>query len=165
MIVMFFNKNEAGSGGDKEAVTSVIGQEMQLIGDISFKGKLRLDGKTEGNIQGDYLILGESGMVVGDVAVNIFVCSGRVQGNVNVKKLQVTSSGVINGKVDAADLEVESGAALSGEVKSRSKELRLVPGSAIPQEEWDARVQEAAAGKAKAAGPGKPAPTKATAAK
>lgn len=163
---MFFTRNEAGSAANKETITSVIGQEMQMLGDISFKGKLRLDGKTEGNIQGDHLVLGETGMVIGEVAVNTLVCSGRVQGNVNVKKLQVTSSGVINGKVDAADLEVESGAALSGEIKSRSKELRLVPGSAIPQEEWDARVQEAAAGKAKSAGAtGKPAPAKSSATK
>lgn len=148
---MFFKRDEAGAiEGNKDAVTSIIGQDMQLVGDISFKGKLRLDGKAEGNIQGDYLILGDTGFVVGDIVANIFVCSGRVQGNVNVKKLHVIKSGTINGKVETTDLAVESGAALNGEIKSRTKDLRLVPGSAIPQEEWDARVQEAAAGVAKA---------------
>lgn len=159
-------RDDDGSGG---AVTSVIGQDMQLVGDVSFKGKLRLDGRIKGNIRGDYLIVGESGVVVGDIMVNTFVCSGRVEGNVNVKKFQISTSGAINGKVEATDLTVESGAALSGEVKSRSKELRLVPGSTIPQEEWDAQVKEAAAHAAssakKAAAAQQPAPMPAAARK
>lgn len=146
---MFFRKDENAvlDGLSKEAVTSIVGQEMQMVGDISFRGKLRIDGKAEGNIQGDYLILGDSGIIVGDIMVNTFVCAGRVQGNVSVKTLQVIKSGTINGKVETTDLAVESGAALNGEIKSRAKELRLMPGAAIPQEEWDAKVQEAAAAK------------------
>ena len=152
---MFFKKDEIVDGegvSSKDAITSIIGQDTQMIGDICFRGKLRLDGKAEGNIQGDYLILGDTGIVVGDIAVNTFVCSGRVQGNVNVKKLQVIKSGIINGKVETTDLAVESGAALNGEIKSRTKELRLVPGTSIPQEEWDAKVQEAAASVVKGKG-------------
>ncbi|MDZ7642487.1 MAG: polymer-forming cytoskeletal protein [Desulfurivibrio sp.] len=141
---MFFRKKSDDEEGENTAVSSLIGQDLQLVGDVSFKGKLRLDGRVKGNVSGDYLIMGESGVVVGDVLVNNFVCSGRVEGNVNVKKLHVSTSGAINGKVEATDLTVESGAALSGEVKSRSKELRLVPGSSIPKEEWDAQVQEVA---------------------
>lgn len=146
---MFFRKDADTALNDrsKDVVTSIIGMEMQMVGDISFKGKLRLDGKVEGNIQGDYLILGDNGIIIGDIMVNTFVCAGRVQGNVNVKTLQVIKSGTINGKVETTDLAVESGAALNGEIKSRAKELRLMPGSAIPQEEWDAKVQEAAAAK------------------
>lgn len=142
--MVFWKKNDDDDGGENAAITSVIGQDMQLVGDVSFKGKLRLDGRVKGNVRGDYLIMGESGVVVGDVLVNNFVCSGRVEGNVNVKKLHISASGAIDGKVEATDLTVESGAAISGEVKSRSKELRLVPGSSIPKEEWDAQVQEAA---------------------
>lgn len=142
----FWKKKDEMDGADPGAITSIIGQDMQTVGDISFKGKLRLDGRVKGNIRGDYLVMGENGVVVGDVLVNTFVCSGRVEGNVNVKKFQVSTSGVVNGKVEATDLAVESGAALSGEIKSRSKELRLVPGSSIPKEEWDAQVQAAATG-------------------
>ncbi|HSR35920.1 MAG TPA: polymer-forming cytoskeletal protein [Desulfurivibrionaceae bacterium] len=146
---MFFKKDEDAALNDlsRDVVTSIIGKDMQMVGDISFRGKLRLDGKAEGNIQGDYLILGDSGIVIGDIMVNTLVYAGRAQGNVSVKTLQVIKSGTINGKVETTDLAVESGAALNGEIKSRAKELRLMPGAAIPQEEWDAKVQEAAASK------------------
>jgi cytoskeletal protein CcmA (bactofilin family) len=53
----FFNKQGIGET-KSETITSVIGADMQLSGDISFKGKLRLDGRAEGNIRGEYLILG-----------------------------------------------------------------------------------------------------------
>ncbi len=131
----FFNRQGIGET-KSEMITSVIGADMQLVGDISFKGKLRLDGKAEGNIRGEYLILGETGTISGEIEVNTFVCSGRVEGTVNVKKLYVVKSGFIQGKVETMDLAVESGAVLNGEIKSRSQELRLVPGSA-PQEAVD----------------------------
>jgi len=139
----FFNKQGIGET-KSETITSVIGADMQLVGDISFKGKLRLDGKAEGNIRGEYLILGETGIISGEVEVNTFVCSGRVEGTVNVKKLYVVKSGFIQGKVETMDLAVESGAVLNGEIKSRSQELRLVPGSAVPEAaDWE-EMKEAA---------------------
>ncbi len=140
----FFSRQGIGEA-KPETITSVIGADMQLAGDISFKGKLRLDGKAEGNIRGEYLILGESGIISGDVVVSTFVCSGRVEGTVNVQKLYVVKSGFIEGKVETMDLAVESGAVLNGEIKSRSQELRLVPGSSSAEEDWDVRMKEAAA--------------------
>ena len=140
----FFNRQGIGET-KSEMITSVIGADMQLVGDVSFKGKLRLDGKAEGHIRGEYLILGETGTISGDVVVNTFVCSGRVEGTVNVKKLYVVKSGFIQGKVETMDLAVESGAVLNGEIKSRSQELRLVPGSAPPEAvDWEL-MKEAAA--------------------
>lgn len=131
---MFFFRKQAGGQTYREKVTSIVGADMQLVGDISFKGKLRLDGKISGNIRGEHLILGETGTVTGDIAVATFVCSGRVEGNVNARKLSMARSGFVQGKVETTDLIVESGAVLNGEIKSRTQELRLVPG-ALPGEE------------------------------
>ena len=126
---------------NKELATSIISKEMTMVGDICFRGKLRMDGKINGNIRGDYLILGETGNITGDVEVANFTCQGQVDGNINVKKLHVIKDGIINGKVEASDLSVESGAALNGEIKSRTKDLRLVPGTSIPEEEWEQKLQ------------------------
>jgi len=142
-MMSFFKKNltEEMEQTSKDVTTSIIGQEMTMVGDICFKGKLRLDGKINGNIRGDYLILGETGNVTGDIEVANFTCQGQVDGNVNVKKLHVIKDGTINGKVETSDLSVESGAALNGEIKSRTKDLRLVPGTSIPEEEWEKKLQ------------------------
>lgn len=142
----FFSKDKAaGSMLDgQETTASIIGKDTTLVGDVCFKGKLRLDGKIKGNIMGDYLIVGETGNVNGDVEVVQFTCQGRIDGNVNAKKLHVIKDGTINGRVETNDLLVESGAVLNGEVKSRSKDLRLVPGSANGEEEREGKQQSVA---------------------
>lgn len=142
---MAFWKKGGGHKDEPGTVTGIIGQEMQLDGDISFKGKLRLDGRVQGNIRGDYLIMGEKGLVVGDVLVNTFICAGRVEGNVSVKKFQISASGVIKGKVEASDLEVESGACLSGEIKSRNKEMPLGSSATVEGEQEPANKADPAA--------------------
>ena len=142
-MMSFFTKTPSDNfeQDSKDMNTSIIGQEMTMIGDVIFKGKLRLDGKVKGNIKGDYLILGETGNVTGDIQVENFTCQGQVDGNVNAKKLHVITDGTINGKVEATDLSVESGAALNGEIKSRIKDLRLVPGTSISEDEWEKKLQ------------------------
>ncbi len=142
-MMSFFKKDpmENLAQDNKEMTTSIIGKDMAMVGDICFKGKLRMDGKIKGNIKGDYFILGETGHVTGDIEVANFTCQGQVDGNVIVKKLHVIKEGTINGKVETSDLSVESGAALNGEIKSRSKDLRLVPGTSIPEEEWEKKLQ------------------------
>lgn len=138
-----------GIGSEKEEsqeILSVMGRDMSLVGDISFKGQLRLDGKVEGNIAGEYLILGPTGRVVGDIDTAHLVCHGHVQGKVEAKKLRVMKGGIINGRVETTDLLVESGAQLNGEVKSRTQDLRLIPGSSIPESQWEEKVQAAGKG-------------------
>ncbi len=139
----FFKKDltEDLAQENKEITTSIIGKEMTMVGDICFKGKLRLDGTINGNVRGDFLILGATGNVTGDIEVANFTCQGQVDGNVNVKKLHVIKDGTINGRVETSDLSVESGAALNGEIKSCSKDLRLVPGTSIPEKEWEKKLQ------------------------
>lgn len=132
---LFGNEEEKG-----QQTTSVIGKGMSLTGNVSFKGRLRLDGNVEGNIDGEHLILGATGKVVGDVNAANMVCHGHVEGNVDAKKLHVMQGGTITGKVETADLSVDSGALLNGEIKSRSQDLRLIPGSSIPESEWEEKV-------------------------
>jgi len=72
-----------------EAISSIIGLEMTVNGDISFKGKMKVDGKIIGNVKGEHLILSNTGVITGDVDTDIFICQGRVDGNVKVKKLTV----------------------------------------------------------------------------
>jgi cytoskeletal protein CcmA (bactofilin family) len=130
-----------GEDRDKEQqTTSIIGREMALVGNVTFKGRLRLDGRIEGNVKGEHLVLGATGKVIGNVTAANLVCHGHVEGNVDAKKLHVMRGGTITGKVETTDLSVESGALLNGEIKSRSQDLRLIPGSSIPEIEWSEKV-------------------------
>ena len=129
---MFGKKAETTNCKD---ITSIIGKELKLTGDIDFKSTLRLDGRVEGNVRGESLILGATGKVIGDVEVDNLACHGHVEGNVQARKLHVLKSGTISGRVETSDLLVESGAQLNGEVKSRPQDLRLVPGTSAADED------------------------------
>lgn len=126
-----FSKNDGSMDSkdrplENEPITSIVGKDMTISGNIFFKGKARVDGKVEGNIEGEYLILSETGKVLGDVKGGTFVCQGRVDGDVNVKNLYVKKGGTLNGKLETVDILVESGASLNGEIKARTQDLRLV---------------------------------------
>jgi cytoskeletal protein CcmA (bactofilin family) len=135
---MFGKNAEPASCKD---VTSIIGKEMRLTGDVDFKSTLRLDGRVEGNVKGECLILGVSGKVIGDVEVDNLACHGHVEGNVQAGKLHLMKSGTISGRVETSDLLVESGAQLNGEINSRPQDLRLVPGIS-GKEEADSALSE-----------------------
>jgi cytoskeletal protein CcmA (bactofilin family) len=117
--------------GNAQQGTSILATEMSVLGNITFKGSLRLDGKVEGNVKGEQLILGITGRVIGDIDAADVVCHGHVEGNVTAKKLYVMKGSTISGSVDTPDLSVESGAQLNGEIKSRSQDLRLLPATPI----------------------------------
>lgn len=137
----FFKKNNRANSN---SVISIIGQDMYILGNITFKGKMRLDGKVKGNIKGEHLTLGEDGSVEGDISAELFICSGHVDGNVKASNLHVVKGSTINGVVETSDIEVESGATLNGEIKSRAKDkdVQLTSDSPILKQTMEVKTQK-----------------------
>ncbi len=111
---------------DNEAISSIIDKSMTITGEISFKGKARIDGVIIGNIKGEHLILSESGKIEGDITVSSFNCYGTIQGNIKADILTARKDCSIQGKLEAGSLTVEPGAALQGEIKASAKSLKQV---------------------------------------
>lgn len=111
---------------ESEAISSIIDQSMTITGEISFKGKARIDGTVNGNINGEHLILSENGQIKGDVKVISFNCYGSHEGNIEADILTARKNCSILGKIEAGSLTVEPGAALQGEIKAAAKDLKLI---------------------------------------
>ncbi len=111
---------------DSEAISSIIDTSMTVKGEISFKGKARIDGTIVGNIVGEHLILSESGKVEGDITVSSFNCYGTLEGNVKADMLTARKKCSIKGKLEAGSLTVEPGAAIQGEIKASARDLKPV---------------------------------------
>lgn len=121
-------------------ISSIIGQDMTINGNLSFNSKIQVDGKVEGNLSGECLVLSASGNIVGDIEANTIICHGQIDGNVKVGELFLKKSGVVNGRIETSNLSVEAGGILNGEIKSQNqnKELKVLEGSAgksTPQKE------------------------------
>ncbi len=122
---MFNKKNELEKEAgrvSKEAISCIISQDMHISGEITFKGKARIDGTVEGNITGEYLVLSESGRIIGDMKLDALICHGGVEGNIQSKLVTAHKSAVIKGKLQAGSLTVEPGAVLEGEISASSQQ-------------------------------------------
>lgn len=102
---------------ESEAISSIIDKSMIITGSITFKGKARIDGVVNGNIEGEHLVLSETGRINGDIVVSSFNCYGTIEGNIKTAMLTARKNCSINGKLEAGSLTVESGAAIQGEIK------------------------------------------------
>ncbi len=116
---------------EAEAISSIIDKTMIITGGIAFKGKARIDGVINGNIEGEHLVLSETGRINGDIVVVSFNCYGNIEGNIKTSMLTARKNCSIKGKLEAGSLTVESGAAIQGEIRV------AVDGQRMPASESD----------------------------
>ena len=131
---MFTKKNgldKEMQKAENETISSIVDKTMSLSGEMSFKGKTRIDGTMNGNITGEHLILSESGKITGDVQVSSFICHGYLEGNVTAKLVTAKKGCSIIGKLEAASLTVEPGATLDGEVKAAAGSSQEKPSAPV----------------------------------
>jgi len=79
-------------------------------------GVIRIDGKFSGTIDiKGHIILGETGILVGDVVADSALFAGQYQGNLFIKDtLHLTATAVLTGKIDTGKIIVDEGAVLNG---------------------------------------------------
>ena len=97
--------------------TTLIGAGTTLKGDLISNSDIRIDGTITGNIQcSAKIIVGENGVVEGDIAGNQADIVGKVNGNIKAKELlQLRGNCVVNGNVYAGKLQVEPTATFNGQ--------------------------------------------------
>lgn len=115
---MFGNKKIKSS-----KIDTLIGQGVEVTGDVIFEGGLHLDGAITGNVstadnaEGAVLVISERGRVEGDVHVAYAVINGEVSGNVYAsEKLELSANARISGNVEYNLLEMVSGAEINGQM-------------------------------------------------
>lgn len=111
---------------DSEAISSIVDKSMTIKGEVSFKGKARIDGIITGNIDGEHLILSETGRIVGDIQVSSFNCYGSIEGNITADMLIARKNCAIHGKLEADSLTVEPGASIQGEIKAVARDTAQI---------------------------------------
>jgi cytoskeletal protein CcmA (bactofilin family) len=110
-------------GNRKRKVTridSLIGQQTEIKGDITFSGGLHIDGKIEGNIiaaesSGSVLTLSDQGSIKGDVRVPNVILNGLVRGNVYAEEhIELALNARVIGNVYYNLIEMAMGAEVNG---------------------------------------------------
>lgn len=100
------------------ALNALLGRGAFYSGNMSFEGRVRLDGHFEGQIYTDDLLeIGELGRLEGEIDAARVRVAGRVDGVIRVRELLVIEpTGSVYGEIDAHELEVHPGATLRATV-------------------------------------------------
>ncbi len=103
--------NDAPSGA-----TTIIGAGTTINGDIESSGDIRIDGTLIGNLNSRAKVLiGQEGVVEGDINGQQADIMGKVTGRVKIKELlQLRGKSNVNGELFAGKLEVEPTATFNG---------------------------------------------------
>lgn len=114
-------------------IDTLIGQGVEVTGDITFHGGLHLDGAIIGNVkatdgsEGSVLVISDRGRIEGDVHVAYAVINGEVSGNVYAsEKLELSARARIMGNVEYNLLEMASGAEINGKMLHNIHEKKLL---------------------------------------
>ena len=101
-------------------ISTLVGRDTVLMGDLSFTGGLHVEGRVVGNVNADpdsdsVLILSERGEIEGEIRVPYVVLNGKVNGDVIVARhLELAPGADIHGNVYYAQMEMAVGAQLNG---------------------------------------------------
>lgn len=95
-------------------VPSIISEGTKFKGNIVSNGVIQIDGRVDGDISCDELIIGVKGNVVGTVTANNMFLYGVLQGTANVNELFIAKSAKLLGDAAHTTIAVEPGAYIDG---------------------------------------------------
>ncbi len=95
---------------------NLVGTGTTIKGEITSKGDIRVDGKVVGQMRSEgKIVIGNSGVVEGDIYCNNADFSGKVNGKADVSELlTLKASSVFLGDIITNRLAIEPGAMFSG---------------------------------------------------
>jgi cytoskeletal protein CcmA (bactofilin family) len=113
------NKRATSSGA------TIIAAGTCIIGGISTKGTIHIDGKFEGVIlEADSLCIGPMGEVIGDVKANNLIVNGLVDGKIDCNKVEILENGKVIGEMKYNELVIETNGKFEGHGIQKDSELK-----------------------------------------
>jgi len=113
-------------------ISTVIGNETTITGDVNFVGGLHLDGSIVGNLTGkadsvSQLTVSENGVIEGDIRVSNLLLNGTVIGDVYVdERVELAAKARVTGTVYYRLLEMAMGAEVNGQMVHTEDSQRML---------------------------------------
>ena len=99
----------AGRDGAGLPASTVIGPDTTISGCIRAHGTVWIDGRVEGDVwTDDLLVIGEGAMVIGNVSAGSVICRGVIAGDIVAEEeVELLASASLSGTVRAPVLSVD----------------------------------------------------------
>ena len=104
------------SDGERGDLNGFLDAGSHIKGDLHFEDTFRIDGKLSGKVvsKGD-LVVGEQGVVEGEILVGRIFVSGEVRGSVRAgQRVEITARGKVHADLETPSLMIEDGAFFEG---------------------------------------------------
>ena len=100
----------------EEGTYTFLGKGVDFKGKAKFDSSVRIDGHFDGQIVSqETLIIGEGGVIKGEITCETVICSGKIEGNIVAsQKVQLLKPAVLIGSVRAPSFSVEEGVVFHG---------------------------------------------------
>ena len=122
-------------------VPSIIGEDLTVVGNVSSKGEIQVDGEIQGDIDCASLLLGDKSQIQGSVRAEDVVVRGKVIGSVRGLRVTLQSQSQVEGDIYHQSLAIEQGVYFEG--KSRRTDDPMGEGkSSSPRAETSSKGEE-----------------------
>jgi cytoskeletal protein CcmA (bactofilin family) len=100
--------------GPRGAAPSLVSSDVTITGILQSEGDMQIDGRVDGNVRCDRLVVGESGIINGEVTAQAVTVRGRIDGTIRARELMLAATARVEGDILHQTLEVETGAFVQG---------------------------------------------------
>jgi len=108
-----------GKGSRK--LETIVGNDTRIAGEVSVKGTIRIDGIVEGDVQADWVVVGETGKILGNTRTRGMVVGGCVEGNIEATEtVELREKATMVGEIHAPKLAISEGAVFDGRARMKS---------------------------------------------
>ena len=109
-------------GKGKGGAHTLVDGNARVVGDIHFSGDLHVQGQVQGNLlaaaEGGNLVVGQGGLIEGEIHAPVVVISGEVRGDIHAgQRLKLEATAVVTGNVHYRLVEIVVGARLDGQLR------------------------------------------------
>lgn len=111
-------------------LSSLIADNLHIVGDVLFSGGLRVDGKIEGNVlnkegERSLLVLSDKGVIVGRVRTYDAVVNGSISGDLEVEHfLELQANAKVSGNIVYRQLRMDCGASVDGQLEKTEESVK-----------------------------------------
>ncbi|MES2099402.1 MAG: polymer-forming cytoskeletal protein [Pseudomonadota bacterium] len=120
-----FAKRKKGPFIEVTKLSSLIAEDVEIVGDVHFASGIRIDGRIKGNViaravdgqSRALLVLSEKGHIEGSVNCCDAVLNGTVIGDLDIEHfLELQSSSRVSGTIRYEHLQMDVGASVRGQL-------------------------------------------------
>ena len=121
------------SNNMKNNMSSILGPEVEISGDVKVTGDLLIYGKVYGNIVSKGAVNSAKGSLIkGDINAENASISGTVEGNLDIQsKVILGSNSYLTGNLKAAIITIEEGAKFDGMCSMIKKQTATIKNETI----------------------------------